>query len=96
MLSGGRRRFTREESPLVFLMRRVARHSTAWTIAGLIVLAAALRLYRIGASGLWSDEAYSVWVASKHSFLDIWYATKALDARPPLYKIDKILWTYGR
>jgi uncharacterized membrane protein len=54
-------------------------------VLGITLVAAALRLYNIGAAGLWTDEAGSVWMAAKHSVSAVWYWVAVLENKPPLY-----------
>jgi mannosyltransferase len=64
-----------------------------WVVMLAITLFAAfLRLYHIGSAALWTDEAASVWIATKHSLWDIWHVVSDLDARPPLYYWLLHLW----
>ncbi|HKX19439.1 MAG TPA: glycosyltransferase family 39 protein [bacterium] len=58
---------------------------TVWLVLTIILVAMTLRLYAIAASGVWTDEAFSIWVAEKHTVLDIWHWVKTLDDIPPLY-----------
>lgn len=55
-----------------------------WPAAALTLLAAAIRFFHAGTPALWTDEAFSLWVA-RHSLPDIWRVTARLDAHPPLY-----------
>lgn len=56
----------------------------AWAVAGLTLLAAVIRFFHAGTPALWTDEAFSLWVA-RHSLPEIWRVTARLDAHPPLY-----------
>jgi mannosyltransferase len=56
-----------------------------WWVLGITLLAAALRLYNIGAAGIWTDEAGSVWMATKQSWSAIWHWVAVLENKPPLY-----------
>jgi 4-amino-4-deoxy-L-arabinose transferase-like glycosyltransferase len=60
---------------------------------GVVVLAAAgLRWWGLGAKSLWFDEAYSVFVAQQ-PLLEIPRLLRAYDTHPPLYYIVLHLWT---
>jgi hypothetical protein len=54
------------------------------SLVAIILLGASLRLFRLGAKGLWLDEAFSVWMASwpVSEILD-WIIR--IDQHPPLY-----------
>lgn len=62
----------------------------AW-VGGLTAVAAAVRLIGLGAAPLWTDEAFSLWMA-RHSAPAIWRWTAQLDAHPPLYYLLLHLW----
>lgn len=62
-----------------------------WLIAALTLLAAALRFFHLGTPALWTDEAFSLWMA-RHSLPEIWRWTMRLDAHPPLYYIVLHYW----
>ncbi|HKX18882.1 MAG TPA: glycosyltransferase family 39 protein [bacterium] len=55
----------------------------AWA-GGLTAVAAGVRLIGLGTAPLWTDEAFSLWMAG-HSAHAIWRWTAQLDAHPPLY-----------
>jgi len=62
-----------------------------WLVAALTLLAAATRLVHLGTTPLWTDEAFSLWMA-KHSLPAIWRWTERLDAHPPLYYMLLHVW----
>ncbi len=64
-----------------------------WLVFGITLFALALRLYGISAAGLWTDEAFSWWLATNHSLSEIWRSVAALeDHHPPLYYWLLHLW----
>lgn len=50
----------------------------------ILMVAAALRFARIGASDLWIDEAYSLWFA-RHSLQELWTVIPTFEFHPPVY-----------
>ncbi|MCA1553959.1 MAG: glycosyltransferase family 39 protein, partial [Chloroflexi bacterium] len=56
------------------------------------MLAFALRLYRLSASGFWFDEAASYFIASKGLLGIVEYARQAPGEHPPLYYMLLSLW----
>ena len=60
-------------------------------VAAILLLAALLRFYRIGASSLWSDEGNS-WALASRSFARIAHDA-ALDIHPPGYYWALKVWT---
>ena len=64
-----------------------------WWVLGITLFAAALRLYNISAASLWTDEAGSVWMATKQSLSAIWYWVAVLENKPPLYYWLLHLWS---
>jgi mannosyltransferase len=62
-------------------------------LLALIALGAFLRFYRIGANGLWLDEAFSIWMGRQPvgQMLD-WLAR--IDQHPPLYYLLLHLWMH--
>ena len=54
-------------------------------------LATALRLYHLSARSIWSDEAWSLWVA-RHSLPEIWRWLVKLDTNPPFYYVLLHFW----
>jgi mannosyltransferase len=74
---------------------RAAQRSTIWpslALLGLILLAFALRVYRLPAQSLWYDEGVS-WYLTRMSPLDL-TAWTADDIQPPLYYY--LLWPWVR
>ena len=63
---------------------------TFW-LAGILILAAALRLWGLGAKSLWLDEIMTVQKASM-SFSDMMGQIHQHDAHPPLFQIVEWLW----
>ena len=62
-------------------------------LAGILVIAAALRLIGFGAFSLWYDEAYTAALISEsQSFVDVIQIT-AIDVHPPLYYLLLRMWT---
>jgi uncharacterized membrane protein len=59
-------------------------------VAGLLVLAAALRISAVGSGAIWLDEGYSL-LESERGFFDI-LALGRYDASPPLYVLVLHLW----
>lgn len=57
----------------------------------LTLLAVAVRFAGLTTSPLWTDEAFSLWMA-RHSWGGIWDWTWRLDAHPPLYYLLLHLW----
>lgn len=60
-------------------------------VLALMLLAAVVRLVHLGLPPLWTDEAFSLWMA-RHSVSDIWRWTARLDAHPPLYYVLLHFW----
>ncbi len=58
--------------------------STPWLLTGIVVLGLLLRVYRIGAQGLWLDEAFSVWMG-RNSLPALFTWLIRIDQHPPLY-----------
>src|SRR4051794_35229791 len=59
-------------------------HTEWWLVAGIVMLAAALRLFRMNAESLWLDEAFSLYVAQQP--LDrLLHIIVQHDTHPPLY-----------
>jgi mannosyltransferase len=65
--------------------RRPTREPDLWWVLGITLFAAALRLYNIGAASLWTDEAGSLWMATKPSWSVVWHWVAVLENKPPLY-----------
>lgn len=55
-----------------------------WTLAGILALAAAVRLWVIDRDALWLDEGYSWWDA-RQSFAALFSQVPECDPHPPLY-----------
>lgn len=53
-------------------------------VAGLMVVAAAVRLYGLDRESLWWDEAYSYWFASQ-SLASLWWFVPTFELHPPFY-----------
>ena len=70
---------------------RISHHALRLLLLPIIALGAFLRLYRIGANGLWIDEAFSVWMGRQPvgQMLD-WLVR--IDQHPPLYYLLLHLW----
>src|SRR5438094_3050973 len=60
-------------------------------VAGLTLLALALRLIDLGSRALWLDEAFSAWF-SDHSFHYLWTVLPTYEAHPPFYYSVLRLW----
>lgn len=58
-----------------------------------MLVAAAVRLYRLGAESLWLDEAYSVVVVRDHSLRWLLLEHPTFDPHPPLHYVLLKLWT---
>jgi mannosyltransferase len=69
------------------------RHPTAAAVAALTILAAALRLYRIGHQGLWFDEAYTVMLV-KLPFAKLLSTVPRTESTPYLYYLLAWVWTH--
>jgi hypothetical protein len=63
-----------------------------WALVGVLLLATALRLYRLGAGSLWYDETVSVHLASKS--MPALLAHTAGDIHPPGYYLLLHGWTH--
>lgn len=70
--------------------RRGDRAIVPWLL-GILAVAAALRLFRLGAQPLWLDEAFSAWMASQ-PLGDILEANFLSDIHPPLYYLLLHFW----
>ena len=70
-----------------------ARHPTGSAVAALTILAAALRLYRIGHQGLWFDEAYTVMLI-KLPFAKLLSTVPKTESTPYLYYLLAWVWTH--
>lgn len=57
---------------------------TAMAVAALMALALAVRLVRLGAQGLWYDEAYTAWIVQLPA-AKAWQALLADGVHPPLF-----------
>jgi len=66
---------------------RESRRPRALPVAGVLVLAAAVRFAAIGQKSLWLDEIMSVRLAQMPSVADTVRAVAAYDVHPPLYPI---------
>lgn len=63
-----------------------------WLVAGLVLLALALRCYQLGLTSLWADEAFSAWMAGQPAGL-LWLLVRTYDTHPPLYYLLLQGWT---
>jgi hypothetical protein len=70
-----------------------SRHPTGSTVAALTILAAALRLYRIGHQGLWFDEAYTVMLV-KLPFAKLLSTVPKTESTPYLYYLLAWVWAH--
>ncbi len=71
----------------------LTRHPTGSAVAALTILAAALRLYRIGHQGLWFDEAYTVMLV-KLPFAKLLSTVPKTESTPYLYYLLAWVWTH--
>ncbi len=71
--------------------RRVRAHHEIG-VAGIVLLALGVRMWRVGAPSIWVDEAFSVWLARKGWELITWVVQ--LDQHPPMYYL--LLAGWGR
>jgi mannosyltransferase len=69
------------------------RHPAGLAVAALTILAAALRLYRIGHQGLWLDEAYTVMLV-KLPFAKLLSTVPRTESTPYLYYLLEWVWTH--
>ena len=69
----------------------VKAHGELLFVAGLVVVAGVLRLYRIEEKSLWLDESFSLWIA-RHSLWEGWRWLIDVDQHPPLYYSLLHLW----
>lgn len=60
-------------------------------VPGITLLAIGLRLWRIDATSLWMDEAWSVWIANR-PFAGVLALVRQADVHPPLYYILLRAW----
>jgi len=60
-------------------------------VAGLVVVASVLRLYRIEEKSIWLDESFSLWIA-RHSLWEGWRWLIEVDQHPPIYYSLLHLW----
>ena len=63
-----------------------------WSISGILILAAALRLVNLTAISLWHDEAFSA-LLIRYSWSEMMYRI-GLDVHPPMYYIFLRFWHY--
>jgi hypothetical protein len=66
-------------------------HGELLFVAGLVVVAGVLRLYRIEEKSIWLDESFSLWIA-RHSLWEGWRWLIEVDQHPPLYYSLLHLW----
>lgn len=66
-------------------------HGELLFVAGLVVVAGVLRLYRIEEKSIWLDESFSLWIA-RHSLWEGWRWLIDVDQHPPLYYSLLNLW----
>jgi mannosyltransferase len=62
-----------------------------FALLGIIILAAALRFYRIGEKTIWLDEGFSIWMGN-HSLSDVIRWSVDIDQHPPLYHLLLSIW----
>jgi len=60
-------------------------------VAGLVIVASVLRLYRIEEKSIWLDESFSLWIA-RHSLWEGWRWLIEVDQHPPIYYSLLHLW----
>lgn len=75
------------------LARSLITNNPLLLLAAITLLGAALRLYRLGAKGLWLDEAFSVWMAWR-SLSDMLAWVIRIDQHPPLYYFLLHFWIW--
>src|SRR5207247_9289938 len=63
---------------------RVAAPPVGAALAGIVVLAAALRFSTLGVQSYWLDEAYTAQIANL-PVADVWHQVSASEGTPPLY-----------
>jgi uncharacterized membrane protein len=69
-----------------------------WTLAGILLLALALRLINIGAEPYWADEVLSLDIATKSAGVgEIWRYISQVEFHPPFYYLILRFWaaTFG-
>lgn len=66
-------------------LRAAVSDTSNWPILGILLLAALMRFWRIGADGMWTDELSSVVFSTRGLFGAV--RTAALDTGPPLYYV---------
>ncbi|MCL5774841.1 MAG: glycosyltransferase family 39 protein [Patescibacteria group bacterium] len=64
-----------------------------WSISGILIVAAALRLINLTSISLWHDEAFSA-LLIRYSWSEMLYRI-GLDVHPPMYYIFLRIWHYG-
>src|SRR5947209_1490856 len=62
-----------------------------WALAGIVLLAAALRLWRIGHQSYWLDEAFTANIV-RRDFGGMLDAVRHTESTPPLYYVLAWLW----
>jgi mannosyltransferase len=67
------------------------RHASRLPLLAITAIGAFLRLYRIGATGLWIDEAFSVWMGRQPVGQMLGWLVR-IDQHPPLYYLLLHLW----
>lgn len=73
------------------VLRRPGR--AGWAIVGLLVVAAGLRLYRLGEESVWLDEAFTwYFVSEKYTTVELLLVAPTEDVHPPLYYVLMDLW----
>lgn len=73
------------------LKRNRSRMLVLLALLGIVILAAALRLYRISAKTVWLDEGFSIWMGW-HSLSNVIRWSIDIDQHPPLYYLLLSLW----
>ena len=65
-----------------------------WAVLALLVVAAVLRLYRLGEESVWLDEALTWYrVTEQYTTVEILFVLPLEDVHPPLYFLLMDLWT---
>lgn len=65
-------------------------------LIAITIIGCFLRLYNLGTSSLWLDEASTVTFATAGSFWDIWNLTATIEPNPPLFHwVEYIMLSFG-
>src|SRR5689334_13498012 len=81
---------TTERQTAVYSLRRTSGSRAAWLAVLFTLLAAGLRLYRLGHKSIWWDEGFSVFLARLP--LGEMLTATAHDTHPPVYYAVLSLW----